>query len=140
MGLMGRLAGRAQAAAALGAAAQGIAGAFAPGRAGPPGEDDRQPAPTRFDRVVNGLNRLPRPLLAFGTLGLFAYAMLDPPGFALRMTGLNAMPEPLWWLVGAIVAFYFGARESHYLRTRPAALPASPPDANPALDDWRRDA
>lgn len=24
-----------------------------------------------FDRMVNGLNRLPRPLLALGTLGLF---------------------------------------------------------------------
>jgi hypothetical protein len=34
------------------------------------------------------------------------------------MVGLNAVPEPLWWLLGAIVAFYFGARETHYFRNR----------------------
>jgi len=63
-----------------------------------------------FDRFVDGLNRLPRPLLAFGTLGLFAAAMADPVWFAARMTGIALVPEPLWWLMGAIVSFYFGAR------------------------------
>ena len=38
------------------------------------------------------------------------------------MVGLNAIPEPLWWLLGAIVAFYFGARETHYFRNRPVAV------------------
>ena len=28
------------------------------------------------------------------------------------------MPEPLWWLLGAIVSFYFGARELHYFRSQ----------------------
>lgn len=69
-----------------------------------------------FDRLINGLNRLPRPFLALGTLGLFVYAMTDPAGFAERMVGLNEVPEPLWWLLGAIVSFYFGARELHYSR------------------------
>jgi len=97
----------------------------------------------RFDALVNGLNRLPRPMLALGTLGLFVYAMADPPGFTLRMQGLAAIPEPLWWLLGAIVAFYFGARETHYRRGQvdppaPRATPESPPaPRNPALDDWR---
>lgn len=63
-----------------------------------------------FDRFIDGLNRLPRPLLAFGTLGLFAAAMVDPVWFASRMQGLALVPEPLWWLMGAIVSFYFGAR------------------------------
>lgn len=71
-----------------------------------------------FDRLVNGLNRLPRPALALGTLGLFVFAMLDPVRFASRMQGLALVPEPLWWLLGAIVSFYFGAREMHYLRTK----------------------
>lgn len=110
-----------------------------------------------FDRFVNGLNRLPRPLLAFGTIGLFAYAMVDPLSFAQRMVGLNAVPEPLWWLLGAVVAFYFGARETHYFRNRAVAVPpeltaatpvqgedtstpsapASDVNDNPALADWR---
>jgi hypothetical protein len=116
-----------------------------------------------FDRLVNGLNRLPRPLLAFGTLALFGYAMVDPEGFGARMTGLDKVPEPLWWLLGAIVGFYFGAREAHHFRARapgsgtpgtaaPAGRPRQPsrgrgaapktpaPDDEPnaALDDWRR--
>ena len=63
-----------------------------------------------FDRLMDGLNRLPRPMLAFGTLGLFAAAMVDPVWFAVRMQGVALVPEPLWWLMGAIVSFYFGAR------------------------------
>ncbi|MDD7971417.1 holin family protein [Roseinatronobacter alkalisoli] len=106
-----------------------------------------------FDSAVNGLNRLPRPLLALGTLALFVYAMADPDGFALRMLALSAVPEPLWWLLGAVVAFYFGAREAHHLRcTRPAApapmaisrqsADATPQHhdsaANPALAEWKK--
>ncbi|MCK0166907.1 holin family protein [Jannaschia sp. S6380] len=109
-----------------------------------------------FDRCVDGLNRLPRPMLALGTLGLFVYAMSEPAGFSARMQGLAHVPEPLWWLLGAIVGFYFGAREMHYVRrpTPPPPLPAprmsawhapeedaDPPAAidNPALHDWRGD-
>lgn len=99
-----------------------------------------------FDGLMNGMNRLPRPILTLGTVGLFVYAMVEPVGFGLRMENLNLVPEPLWWLLGAIISFYFGAREAHYFRTQPrfprAATAASPktvagaPDANPALDDW----
>ena len=63
-----------------------------------------------FDRFIDGLNRLPRPMLALGTLGLFVAAMAEPEWFASRMTGIALIPEPLWWLMGAIVSFYFGAR------------------------------
>lgn len=64
----------------------------------------------RFDRFVDGLNRLPRPALALGTLGLMVAAMVDPLWFAARMQGIALVPEPLWWLLGVIVSFYFGAR------------------------------
>lgn len=110
-----------------------------------------------FDRLVNGINRLPRPFLALGTMGLFVFAMADPGAFAERMVGLREVPEPLWWLLGAIVSFYFGAREMFYFRSpRGAAMPRMPrgeiardtaPDAgqdsdaaeNPALSAWRED-
>ncbi|MFT4013270.1 MAG: holin family protein [Paracoccus sp. (in: a-proteobacteria)] len=72
-----------------------------------------------FDGLMNGLNRMPRPLLTLGTVGLFVYAMAEPVGFGLRMQNLNLIPEPLWWLLGAIISFYFGAREAHYFRARP---------------------
>lgn len=63
-----------------------------------------------FDRFIDGLNRVPRPALALGTLALFVTAMWDPIWFAARMQGIALVPEPLWWLLGAIVSFYFGAR------------------------------
>ncbi|WP_174232035.1 holin family protein [Roseovarius sp. EL26] len=63
-----------------------------------------------FDRLMDGLNRIPRPAMALGTLGLFVSAMVDPVWFAQRMQGIALVPEPLWWLLGAIVSFYFGAR------------------------------
>lgn len=63
-----------------------------------------------FDRFMDGLNRLPRPALALGTLGLFVSAMVHPLWFAERMQGIALVPEPLWWLLGVIVSFYFGAR------------------------------
>jgi len=70
----------------------------------------------RFDRFIDALNRVPRPALAFGTLGLFVAAMVDPIWFAARMQGIALVPEPLWWLMGAIVSFYFGAR--HQLKSQ----------------------
>jgi hypothetical protein len=69
-----------------------------------------------FDRFMDGLNRLPRPALALGTLGLFVAAMVDPIWFAARMQGIALVPEPLWWLLGVIVSFYFGAR--HQVKTQ----------------------
>ena len=140
---------------ALGSAAKGVAEVFVPSATKRMelsaeaqmaalhqlGEEYGYPAMGLFDRVVNGLNRLPRPFLAFGTLGLFVFAMVDPQAFAERMVGLNAVPEPLWWLLGAIVAFYFGARETHYFRNRgivsPFADAGSAGESNAALQDWR---
>ncbi len=69
-----------------------------------------------FDRFMDGLNRLPRPALALGTLGLFISAMVSPLWFAERMQGIALVPEPLWWLLGVIVSFYFGAR--HQLKSQ----------------------
>ncbi|SDY55062.1 holin family protein [Citreimonas salinaria] len=78
---------------------------------------------TWFDGFVDGLNRLPRPLMAFGTIGLFAAAMADPVWFAARMVALQQVPEPLWYLLGAIVGFFFGARELHKSRSIQAPRP-----------------
>lgn len=123
-----------------------------------------QSRPSRFDRLMDGVNRLPRPMMALGTLGLFVAAMIDPLWFAERMQGIALVPEPLWWLLGVIVSFYFGARHHRKnqdfqrdmavtmarapevmdnldrLRDLRAAEPTSaglPSRDNPALADWR---
>ncbi|MGR3292153.1 MAG: holin family protein [Paracoccaceae bacterium] len=113
-----------------------------------------------FDRFIDGLNRVPRPALALGTLGLFVSAMIDPIWFASRMQGIALVPQPLWWLLGAIVSFYFGAR--HQIKGQEfqrsiaqtlarasdvtanlAALQnleiGADQSQNAALDDWRSD-
>ena len=76
-----------------------------------------------FNSLVDGLNRLPRPALAYGTIGLFVYAMRDPVSFGERMQGLALVPDQLWWILGAIVTFYFGARELKYSRDARFAAP-----------------
>lgn len=170
MGLIGNLLGLGETVNAVGTAAANVADVFTPnatrrmelaaqayGAALTETTAEFQSAGSGgFDRFVNGLNRLPRPLLALGTLGLFAYAMADPDGFSLRMVGLSTVPDPLWWLLGAVVSFYFGAREAHYFRmgrTLPQVAGAVPVQAatetpagaadaaalqaaNPALESW----
>jgi len=122
-----------------------------------------QPRRGLFDRFIDGLNRLPRPALALGTIGLFVSAMVEPLWFAERMQGIALVPEPLWWLMGAVVSFYFGARHQaksqDFQRSIAASLARTPAvaaniaalrgleagaaalgegaEANAALDDWR---
>lgn len=171
MGMIDRFLGVSQGVTALGSAATGMAEVFvqnatrrmeldeeAYARAiTQAGQEFLVPRTGWFDGFMNGLNRLPRPLLALGTMGLFVYAMVEPSGFGLRMQHLQQVPEPLWWLLGAIVGFYFGAREAHHFRHRVwptrtdsstaavAVAPGSAPTVarpdddfadNPALRDW----
>ncbi|KAJ54510.1 carboxylesterase [Actibacterium mucosum KCTC 23349] len=122
--------------------------------------------PGLFDRLIDALNRLPRPALALGTLGLFVSAMTDPIWFAERMQGIALVPEPLWWLMGAIISFYFGARHQAksqaFQRSIAETVARTPVVANnlhalnaleegaaqiegttgdnPALEDWRNGA
>jgi len=160
MGLIGAILGSPTATTAIGSAVTSVAEVFTPNATkkmeadaaayqsalDEHGAEFQYARPGLFDRFVNGLNRLPRPMLALGTLGLFVYAMIDPVSFAQRMVGLNYVPEPLWWLLGAIVGFYFGAREAYYLRNRtavPVTAPATvaaagggvPRDDNAALSE-----
>ena len=155
MGLITRIFGGPAATTALGQAATGVAEVFRPNATkrmqaahdayiaalGEFGTEFQHAQTGFFDRFVNALNRLPRPMLALGTLGLFTYAMVDPDSFTRRMVGLNYVPEPLWWLLAAIVGFYFGAREAHYFRTRPPVAIQPPARTettdNPALAEWR---
>jgi Holin of 3TMs, for gene-transfer release len=132
MGVIGRILGMGAAARQVGGAVGGVAevlvgnqalrdrlaGQLAASAVDQFGAEFARASASRFDGFVNGLNRLPRPLLALSTIGLFSYAMAEPAGFGTRMQSLALVPEPLWWLLGAIVSFYFGARELHHQRTR----------------------
>ena len=132
--------------------------------AGPPpvvgglGARDRQ----SFDRVVDALNRLPRPIMTFGTLALMAAAVAAPDWFEGRMRMLAQIPDAVWWALGAVLGIHFGARvQDKAQEARREAGPTIPPERagtpavatprgdatltlgalltgpNPALDDWR---
>jgi hypothetical protein len=63
-----------------------------------------------FDSLIDGINRLPRPFLAIGVLGLMVWCPIDPVGFASAMTAYALVPEWLAALFAVIVGFYFAAR------------------------------
>jgi hypothetical protein len=142
MGMIDRFIGMGPTVTAVGHAASGMAEVFtqnvtrrmeldeeAYARAiGQLGQEFQTAPAGRFDGFIDGLNRMPRPLMTLGVIGLFVYAMVEPLGFSARMQGLSLVPEPLWWLLGAIVSFYFGAREAHHFRNR-GGIPAAPTPA-----------
>jgi len=74
-----------------------------------------------YDRLMDALNRLPRTLMALGALGVFVAAGIKPDWFEAQMQVLAAIPQPLWWLLGAVITMFFGGREAHYLRQTPSS-------------------
>jgi hypothetical protein len=65
---------------------------------------------TPWDSFVDGLNRLPRPLITLGILGLFVLAPADPVRFLEIAQAYQIMPDGFWALLSVIIAFYFGGR------------------------------
>jgi hypothetical protein len=156
MGVIGNMLGGAKTVAEIGSAAERVAEVFTPNATkkmvlsheafvaamGQYGVEFQAPRAGWFDRFVNGLNRLPRPALAIGTIGLFVYAMISPEDFSARMQGLAHVPDPLWWLLGAVVSFYFGAREMYHARNPAPTFNLKPasdasPSPNAALAEWQ---
>lgn len=69
-----------------------------------------RPQRTWWDSFMDGLNRLPRPLMTLGILGFFVLAPLDPLRFMQIASAYEMMPDGFWALLGIVVAFYFGGR------------------------------
>lgn len=120
---------------------------------------------TKWDSLVDGLNRLPRPLLVLGVFGMLVWTVVDPIFMAQVFAAWAIIPTPVWALIMVIVTFYFGGRQqakgidfqrdmagllaqTHaVVKTRAdlgalAADPPAPPTIpetpdNPALADWR---
>ena len=107
MGLMGRILGAGGAAREVGAAVTGVAEVFVGNRAEREAAEAGQltatlgeyaaefagPRTGWFDGFVNGLNRLPRPMLAISTLALFGYAMAARPAFRCECGGWRWCPS-----------------------------------------------
>jgi hypothetical protein len=65
---------------------------------------------TWWDSLVDGLNRLPRPLITLGILAFFVLAPVAPVRFLEIAQAYQMMPDGFWALLGVIIAFYFGGR------------------------------
>lgn len=70
----------------------------------------QRPPKTWWDSLVDGLNRLPRPLITFGVIGLFVWAGWDPVTFTETMEALGFVPDELWIILLTIITFWFGSR------------------------------
>ena len=178
MGLIGNILGAGAAARQIGEAVGGVAEVFVGNRAerdarpaqrSPPRSASSAPssprrAPAASTASSTALNRLPRPLLALGTLGLFVYAMAEPAGFSpgcrasasspSRSGGCSAPSSPSTSApASSTTSAAAPVRRRPEPRLPPAAagspcrsppprrgppLPAIDPDYNAAVEEWRR--
>lgn len=65
---------------------------------------------TWWDSLVDGLNRLPRPLLTIAVLSFFVLAPINPERFLIIAKSFELMPPGYWALLSVIIGFYFGGR------------------------------
>lgn len=65
---------------------------------------------TWWDSMVDGINRLVRPALAFGVVAILVWSIYDPVTFVEIMGALAVVPDEMWLMLLGIVVFYFGGR------------------------------
>jgi hypothetical protein len=63
-----------------------------------------------WDSFIDGVSRLPRPMLTFGVVWMFGLAYVDPEHFTVMMTAIETVPQPLWQAFSIILVFWFGGR------------------------------
>lgn len=94
-----------------------------------------RPPQTWWDSLVDGLNRLPRPVITFSIMGLFVWAFYDPAAFSDYMRAMEIVPDELWMMWLTIVAFWFGGR----LVSRDLRKPRLPAGAKKVVEAIARD-
>lgn len=63
-----------------------------------------------FDRLMDGVNRLPRPLMVLGLLWMLVETARNPEAMARVFGAWAVLPEAAWVVFGIVVTFYFGGR------------------------------
>lgn len=63
-----------------------------------------------FDQMMDGLNRLPRPMMVISCFGLLAWTAMDPLKMAEVFSAWALIPAGMWGIITTIVVFYFGGR------------------------------
>lgn len=65
---------------------------------------------TKWDSFVDGLNRLPRPIIAFMVIGAIIWAPINPIKFNIVMQSYAIVPMWLAAIFGQVILLFFGGR------------------------------
>lgn len=65
---------------------------------------------TWWDSFWDGLNRMPRPVMVVLVLVYFMLSYFNQIEFQKINLSLDTVPENMWFILGSIIAFYFGSR------------------------------
>ena len=63
-----------------------------------------------FDGLVDGLNRLVRPVITLSLVGVLPVTMIWPEETAVAISALALLPETYWASLSVIIGFYFVGR------------------------------
>lgn len=64
----------------------------------------------KIDSIIDAFARLPRPIIAFMSIGILLLFIINP-SYGLKVgAAFSVIPEELFWLIGTVIAFYFGGR------------------------------
>ena len=72
---------------------------------------------TLWDSFIDGINRTPRPALAWMAILYLILSFTDPEAFAKINLGLATVPEAMWLVIGGIIGFYFCLRSGEKVHT-----------------------
>jgi hypothetical protein len=63
-----------------------------------------------FNDLVDGMNRLVRPLVTYGVIGMFAFMLANPAQFKEVVEAAALTPAWMWALIATVIGFWFGGR------------------------------
>lgn len=63
-----------------------------------------------WDKFIDGLNRLPRPIGTFGVYALIATAVTNPEQYKTIMLSLASTPDMVFVIYLTIIGFWFGGK------------------------------
>lgn len=69
-----------------------------------------RPTRTKWDSFIDGLNRLPRPLIVLWVCVFFVWPFFGPESFLQYVLSMELIPDSLWMIFLTILGFYFGGR------------------------------
>lgn len=107
------------------------------------------PARNWFDSLIDGINRLPRPLMAFLAIWFMVWPMMQPERYIESVKAMGQAPEWISTFVTIVVVFFFGSRTiakdipTQMSAKRAKAAIASggttsnSEESNPVIDQWR---